>query len=366
MKKVLAIILSIAMLFGVLAINTFAETTPTITIDCGEAVKVGETTTINVNLTNFSGVKGIDLTVTAGEGIVFTDVTSAEIALDRETNINCKLEDQTFHIVDLTNVDTATIAITATVNADAKVTAVAQLAKDSKVLYASNEFSIVDGNVVVKTVEMKGTVSGSEEAPVEFKNEDEGYFIPYGSVYVKNEDGSFTYVKKNEYGIFNITESGVNWDKFEIPADGFGTFALSDTLNAMTTPAVQFATYSNKYATATKHGTMIIAGDWTEFKAKYSTKTEAELIAKISEVYDANIGDNDYVNLTFNSKVNAIRIKKINQKNFMWKNDSVLEYALRVNGLNANDDYAAVGYYVADDKINFSDTVMSYTYAVNE
>jgi hypothetical protein len=214
---------------------------------------------------------------------------------------------------------------------------------------------------------MEGTENGTEQAPVKLdSNEDEGYFIPYGSVYVKNQDGSYSYVKKDAEGIYNITESGVEWKKFPIPTGGFGTFAFSTSLNTMTTPAVQFATYSDKYAVATKHGTMLIAGDWTEFKAKYSAQSESALVNKLSEIYDANIGENDYVNVTFNSKTNAIRIKKVDQNNFMWKDSTVLEYALRVNGLVENDDYVAVGYYEADGKTNFSATVMSYTYTVKE
>lgn len=363
MKKVLAIILSIAMLFGVLAINTFAETTkPTITIDCGEAVKVGETTTINVKLTNFSSVKGMDLTVTASTtGVKFTAVTCEEIELKLKDNYT--LADQELHIVDLNSVDTATIAITATVTAAANVTAAAELAKDGKFLFAANEFTVVGDDVVINTVQMNGTENGTVEAPVELNsNEDKGYFIPYGSVYVKNEDGSYTYVKKDPAGIYNITESGVKWNKFEIPNGGFGTFAFSTSLNAMTTPAVQFATYSNKVADGVTHGTLMVFGNWAEFKILNEGLSEAQLAKAMSDFYDNYITEDlDGVKANFGDGKFVI-IKKVVQKNYMYRSGNVLEYSLRINGLETGVGYAAVGYYTDSIGTTFSNKIQSYTY----
>lgn len=362
MKKALALLLSFAMLFTVLTVNVFAATTPTIAIT-DVTVAADEDATITLKLSDFSEVKGMDLTVTATAGIKFTAVDSELVAEGNYT-----LADQKLHIVDLTDVTTATIVITAEVTADGTVSVTADLAKSGTALFEAGEVSIdSEGTVTIKSVETSGTATGTVETPTTLKNEDEGYFIPYGAVYVKNGDGSYTYVKKNSDGGFTITED-VKWNKFEIPAGGFGTFAYSTSLNAVTTSAVQFATYSNKLGTASEHGTMLIAGDWAEFKEKYPTRTEAELIAQLSKVYDNNIGTNDYVNVTFNSKAHAIEVRKVKQTNYMWqdKNNGILEYALRVNGLEANDDYVAVGYYISNSAETLSATIKEYTYTVAE
>ena len=77
MKKILAIILSVVMLFGVLTINTFAaDSDPKVTLITNEGSPVDKNTDtyLTVRLDNFSSIKGMDITITSDSGLIFKSV----------------------------------------------------------------------------------------------------------------------------------------------------------------------------------------------------------------------------------------------------------------------------------------------------
>lgn len=366
MKKALALLLSFAMLFTVLTVNVFAaEGLPTISISGIQDVEKGDVT-VNVNIDNFNNsVAGMDLVVKAADtGIVFNSISNAS-GIDLATD-DYKLTASELHVVDLTtNVDDAVISIAATVTADTTITVEADLAKDGISLYAESEVDISETNLVtIKEVILSGTVKDedlTDGAVTIDGNIADNYFIPYGCVYIKNQDGTYTYIDKENDATFSVEKAGVQWAKIEAPANGFGTFGISEAINTAT-PAIQFGTYSEKVAA--EHGTLIIAGDWSALvEAQKSTMNEAAIVERLNTLYKDNIGTNDFVEVTFGVE-KSVRVYKVAQYNYMWNNGSVLEYAVRVNSLVSGDDYAAVGYY-DDGATHFSEKIISKNYIAN-
>ena len=93
MKKTLAIILTLVMIFGVVAFNTSAEeatTTPTVSIitNKGSAVEVGDTTYVTVKFENFDSIKGVDVDITADETITLGDVEAYGFKGNEDKGVN--------------------------------------------------------------------------------------------------------------------------------------------------------------------------------------------------------------------------------------------------------------------------------------
>ena len=188
----------------------------------------------------------------------------------------------------------------------------------------------------------------------------EGHFIPYGSVYTYDADTGYTWYKKDEDGTFKNVPADVSYQEFEIPENGITTFGASEDT---TTGNPQFGTYALDVNGKTC-GTMSIIGDWDGFVNYYcsdNSRTVAQLVASVSAYYDANI-TTDYTHVILKwsdgTNENTLKIYKKNQVNWMWKDGTNLQYALRVNGLNDGDICTAVGYAVnADGEVTFSETV---------
>ncbi len=371
MKKALAILLTFAMLFTVVSANVFAaENLPTIEIVSQEVEEDAGTATIAVKLTNFTTVAGMDLViVTDGDNVKFTAVKTSDLIQDGDF----KVEPNKVRIVDLTDgVSDATIEIVAEVKGAADITATAKLAADGKTLLkAKTEFDIVDGKITIAETETEipgevteDQITGAENGKVTI-SANEGYFIPYGSVYTKNANGSYNYFQKEDNGTF-IVEEAVKYNMFEIPKSGFRTFGISDAALKSGTPAIMFGNYSKALKTASEHGTLLFAGQWTEYLEYYKGKgfTEAELVKAIYDKYNSvNDGTYDAVKMWANNKTISINVYKKVQTNWMWKDatNGILEYALRVSQMN-NEEYTAVAYRVVGDAVTFSDKIKTVDY----
>lgn len=363
-KKISAIILAGALLVSAVGMNAFAadaNAKPTITVFGNEATptEVDGTYDFSLRLADFSGnVKGLDIELTS-DGAVFTEATNTTLNLVKDTNYTISADGKTIHIVELTDGITGneTIKLKAKVNnAGTIAVTVKGLAKDGSTLLTD----------YVLTAAGKATVAvapGKTDAPENgnITASDNNKFIPYG--YVKNSNGE--YATKDSVGNFTDATDG-QYREFNKPAAGeVLTFGVSSTTKD-NDPALQFGSYTVK-GDATGFGTMCIAGNWQKY-VDYKTNKEgmsvSEIISYLSNKYDTVNANNkyDFVKITFDSQTCEIRIYKVAQTKVMWENDSDLQYALRVYGLNNGEDYAAVGYSKTDSEITFSSELKADTY----
>lgn len=378
MKKVLAIILSIAMLFSVLAINTYAEANPTVTVitNAGSPIAEGVHTYLTVRFDNFASIKGMDITIAAdGAELGEVDVTGFNGLVENENFTEVNTADKhEIHIVDLTG-SSSTGKITFEVTApaeDALITVSGKYADSGKTL-----FNIADalGNLEVKkevVVEVVKPEVGEEiteqnpvviEQPAEVQDQPKK-FIPYGSVY-KEVDGEFVYADKDQAtGSFTVTEEGYQVQSFDVPENGITTFGVSENTEVANT--IRFGSYSEKVEDADFHGTMIFEGDWMTLKNYYIQKgySVQQFVEAIYKNYDKTMAANPeakYVYYTLKGK--TIKVYKFKQQKHMWKSsdNKVLEYALRVGGLKDNETYTGVAYSEKDGVPTISAEVKSVT-----
>lgn len=356
MKKTLALLLCLAMLFTALSVNVFAAATPSVTVVTHEATASGETE-FAINLAGFDSLKGFDLVVTADEGVEFKSAAAKGVTLEAGKNYVISEDKHELHIVELSK-DVAGDIITVTadvVAADAhtiKVTA-CDLAKSGTELYATTEYTITNGEVAPY-------VAPKTEEKNEYVAPEAGYFIPYGSVYTGTPDAP-AYVEKNEDGTFAIT-GATNVTTFKIPEGGFGTFGISDSTVAAK-PAKQFGNVATNYNAAKNYGSLVIVGEWEAFKSYYLSNkaySDATLIEKIYAAYNIAIEDNDYV--VFEAGDARIKVYNVAQKNYMWKSATALEYAVRVFGLEDGAEYAVVAYNADDAGVEFAKEIKAVKY----
>lgn len=361
MKKVLAIILSIAMLFGVLAMNTFAATTtPKVTVDSTD-VLAGENQTFTITLSDFSEVAGMDIDIVADANATLKSV-AADNGLDlvKGTNYTVSDDNKTIKIVELMpKVATVKLTVTADFSAAAKITVTGELAENGETLFAPvvNETGSItikekaDGNVAVDEGEESKTLTASSDK----------YFIPYGSVY-SGDDANANHIDKNTDGSFTLAAgTSYTYTQFLKPASGIMTFGVSNAtikVDEADTGALRFGTYCSKSKTGL--GTMVIAGDVEEFFAKFNASlTDKEIAERINSVYVANNPEGKYavVKMNFNNNANQVRIYKVAQTKYMWDGTDAIEYAVSVYNLESDDKCAAIGYHTVDNASVFSDTI---------
>ncbi|MBR4099775.1 MAG: hypothetical protein IKK55_02165 [Clostridia bacterium] len=360
MKKVLAIILSIAMLFGVLAMNTFAETTkqPTVTVNSIE-VELKKDSDFTITLGNFAEVAGMDVTITTEDDVVFKSVaanTGRELVLG--TNYTISEAKDEIHIVELVTEGTESITLTvnATINEEATIAVKGEFADDGKTLFdVVNTTGSITELALEPVVEVKDQAATSTTIATPNK-----YFIPYGSLYNKVGD-EYTYPEKDANGNFSVVAgTEYSYTQYLIPESKIMTFGVSDS-KVDESPALQFGTYCG--ADTTNRGTLLIAGDVAELKQKYTD--DATLIAKVNKLHDKYnpIVDGKYtyttikMNFTYNEENYTVRVYKVAQTKFMWQGNGAIEYAVRAYNLADNEDYAAVGYFTKDEVTTFADTL---------
>jgi len=359
MKKVTASIIAGALMISAMGINAFADeagTQPSIKV-YGNAVPTSSEASFTVKLTDFAAVKGMKLEIASGAGLKLTGVSG-----DIVNTGNYKVTDNKITIVDVTNnVGTANITVKAEANTDvvdsAEITVKADLAQNGKSLYAEGTYNLVNGKVAVKTAKATQTVTDN----VDLK-EDEGYFIPYGSLGY-TEDGVFKAIDKNDDGSFSASKfpedlTKLSYNKYKLPANGIMTFAQGEKVTGKT---YQFGTYALESASdSQKFGTMCIAGQWTEFVEYFKDNknmTEGEMLSAIYEAYKAKFDSNHkYVNMTCNGGANKIRVYVVENQKQMWSSNTARQFSLQITGVQS-EEYAAVGYALNNGTAVFSDTV---------
>ncbi len=371
MKKILAIILSVAMLCGVLALNTFAaDTTPKVTLitNEGSPVDINTDTYFTVRLDNFTSIKGMDITITAGSDLIFKSVQATGLKNELVKDTNYTITDNKIRIVDLTvkdsaSVDSAKIIVMARATTDENATQ--NITVEGK--YADSGKTLFNISTEPGVFEVSKTVNPTPVSNATLTAKD-NYFIPYGSVYKETNTG-FAFVAKETNGGFNVPEGDYKYKEYKIPENGITTFGVSYRQNEK---HLRFGSYSNKNATDVEHGTMVFEGDWLALKEHYIKKgyTVQQILKAIYDNYDKNNpnGEFNYVFYTVkdkNGEDKKVNVYKFKQKNYMWKgqdaNESVLEYAIRLTGYLSETNYTAVSYSINGEEVTLSDNVKSTT-----
>ena len=379
MKKTLALLLCLAMLFTALSVNVFAVENPSVTIVTNSVSADGDTS-FAIKLTGFESLKGLDMTVTAtgdikmlsASALNFKDFDSDEIIKIAEgTDYVISKDGHTLDIVGLqkdVKGDIITVAAKVTGTATIAVTA-CDLAKSGSELYtAVTAATIAPVSIAPYVKPVSVTVPaipvGQQTVKIEQSAAGEGYFIPYGSVYTV-KDGVYNYKSKDEYGKFDVTADTIV-QAFKLPEDGFATFGVSDSA-VEEEDAKQFGNITTSYTKDKKYGTLVFIGQWEAFKDyNLSQKgySEKVLVEKLYAAYNAANPDGKYTFVSFKSGDAVIRVYDVAQKNWMWKNetDGILEYAVRVYGLVDGSEYAAVAYNIDGETVNFANGVKSVSY----
>ena len=354
-KKISAIILAGALLASAVGMNAFAAdaTKPTITVFGNESspAKPEETVELNVRLSNFSTIKGMDLILTLdGNAVAVNNVSGkiGEAVLENDTNYTIK--DGKIHIVELNaGNEVVNFKVNAKVNKGAaagnyaiKLTKSELATSGTDMIKDENSINSNLGKVVVGTTSSTATETGNKTAAA-------GYFIPFGSVY-KNDE----YVSKNSDGSFDI-EADTTYQQFKLPdsAKNLTTFGGSKPLKADN--AVQFGTYAQEIS-GKSFGTLIIKGDWKTFLNYYVTEkgySADELLSKIYTGY-TNAMKNAATNITNVSFTTAngtkINVFNVLQTKYMWENEgkTIREFAARMTGISSETIYSGVGYSYTD------------------
>lgn len=367
MKKLLAIILTVVMLFGVVAISTSADTAaPKVTIvtNEGSAVAKGVPTYFTVKFENFSEIKGIDVTITADQNIELGEVTTTGFP-KAEADVNFTEENEgaehTIRFVDLTAGEDGKITFKAWVPTDAattgdpSITVAGKYAKDGKTLFeveapAAGTFELVKEIEVSEPVQTETTI----KAPA-------NKFIPVGGVYT-GTGNNVEYVEKNEDGSFTAP-AGAVYQSFDVPTNGITTFGASDDPQDNT--RLRFGSYSNLNNNAKEHGTLVFEGEWLVLKNYYIQKgyTVQQFVKALYNDVTAKLAANPDADFVY-YKVNGetINVYRFKQQNYMWKGGEVLEYAIRLNGVKTDKTYTGVAYSISsNDVVTLSEDVKSVT-----
>ena len=373
MKKLLAIILTVVMLFGVVAISTSADTAaPKVTIvtNEGSAVAKGVPTYFTVKFENFSEIKGIDVTITADQNIELGEVTTTGFP-EAEADVNFTEENEgaehTIRFVDLTAGKNGSIIFAAKVPEDAvttgdpSITVAGKYAKDGKTLFeveapAAGTFELT------KVIETSAPQQTAQDQTVNVVVEPKK-FVPQGSVYVKNGN-TYTFAEKQADGTFKATDAGdYVYQSFDIPENGITTFGASDDPQDNT--RLRFGSYSNLNNNAKEHGTLVFEGEWLVLKNYYIQKgyTVQQFVKALYNDVTAKLAANPDADFVY-YKVNGetINVYRFKQQNYMWKGGEVLEYAIRLNGVKTDKTYTGVAYSISsNDVVTLSEDVKSVT-----
>lgn len=366
MKKLTASIVASALMISAMGINAFAAdtatATPKITVYGNESspVAAGEAATFIVRLSDFSEVKGMDLTISSKDGKVeFTDAAMDKaVSLVKDSNV--KVEPTKIHIVDLTSADMQTagyanITVKAKVNGADTINVTGKLAKNGK--------ETINAKYNVGTAAVKTAKEIKTEAGETVTASDKAHFIPYGFI----EDADGKYVIKEKDGSFKNVPTEQKYAEFEVPENGITTFAYSthDTENA-----IQFGTYTNNASDNNTRGTLLIEGNWEDFKNYYITEkgfSVNDILKKVNDAYDTQLALNPGIDgITLPAGSVKVTVRRLEQTKAMWavKSEGLLQYAARLTNAVQETTYTAVGYLKDNSTkaVTFSENVVTTTY----
>lgn len=368
MKKTIAIVLSLVMLFGLFAINTFAATgDPTVQLitNAGSPIKNDEhdSTVFTLKFNDFYTVQGMDVIVSLtganfsedGQGKPLFSVSgfdfSDKMALDSNYTYSKAGTEKKIHIVDLTGGKNGKIYFTITNIDNPEINVLGKYAKDGKTMFELEN----EGSVEIAVDPVDNTANAGQPIVPSA-----GKFIPYGSVW-KGTGSNVSFANKDSNGSFDTSDGEYTYNEFNIPANGIVTFGVSDPIDKELQNALRFGNYFNKSLTGTTtFGTMIFEGDWLAVKELYIKNgyTVQEILKLFSNDYDTKKAANqnmNYVRYTVNG--DDFRVYKFAQTKHLWKNGDVLEYAINITGVEEDQTYTAAAYFVNGETTTISETV---------
>lgn len=381
MKKTLALLICLAMLFTALSVNVFAvENTAKVTV-VANSVDKDNKVTFAVKLSDFDSLKGIDLKV-IGTGLTFSgEVTATNVRTPLQKDTNYTVSGSEIHIVELTEIGTNPVIISGSATlTDAgthEISVSCDLAKSGTELYTLNtDYTLTSATVDAYVAPADGKVEieeGQETGSVSQPAAQEGYFIPFGAVF-SGDINNPTYYDKDGEGKFNNIPAGANVKKFPIPSGGFGTYGVSDNIfgNAH---AKQFGNYVGDYQPSNRtYGTFLIVGDWTGYKNWYLSNkgySEKELVIKLFDAYNNSQKPMQDGYRAYGIDTNSdgtkdivVQVKPVKQSKYLWKNsdNTKMEYGIRFNKLQAGWEYATVAMYEETNTVTFADQIKTEKY----
>lgn len=359
MKKTLALLICLAMLFTALSVNVFAaETAPDIEIVTNSIFEGKTTFAVKIN---GNPVAGVDIKVdVTGDDAKITGVSAKNFdvtALTKGQDYTVSADGKNLHAVGLQK-NTANgeiISLTADAQKDFTISVSCDIATSGTNKVTKSASTTITADTPKDETVTGGTVSEPEE----------GYFIPYGSVYKEIAGGKYTYADKDTDGSFKNVQDGMTATQFKVPANGLCTFGISNSLKETTNPSKQFGNYTNSYSSTNNYGTMIIVGDWTGFKNWYLANkgySDAKLFEKVYKAYRTAMETEtaDYVILKAGGY--EIHVYDVPQTKVMWQGAGVLEYAVRViNNYKEDTVYSAAAYCISGETITCSNEVLTTT-----
>ena len=314
MKRILAVILTIVMLLGVVMINTSADTTDipgTVTLVTnegspldveGKVAQDGRTFIFTVRFDNFILIRGIDITIDAGEGDITNvetfNLPSAVEGLDEfDENYIYTRGKSAIRFVDLNITSKSRIVLTVdSPSATQTVTVTGKYADTGETLVPITT-NPQDYEVMEYIEEKSLNVGTLEQNDTDLVHS--GYFVPYGGVYTELENET-TFTPKEADGSFQNIKSGSKYIAFKLPKanvrdknndiisqlTAFGVSQKFETSPEHTldtsNKALKFGSYTTyddfnsskpydegKSETANDHGTMVFDGDWLSLKYYY-------------------------------------------------------------------------------------------------
>ena len=379
MKKTLAIVLTLVMIFGIVAFNTSAEETaaePTVTIvtNKGSAVDEGTETYFTVRFDNFSKIKGIDVEITADKAITLSTVESSGFKSAAGENVNYTKSNNgnvhTIRFVDLLTQGSARITFAAyidegkTPETDPEIRVEGKYADSGKTFFQVK--SPAAGTFEIKRVIASTNVQGATEETPKTITPESNKFIPQGSVYKKISENEYVFADKNTNGEFIITEEGYQYDSFDVPENKITTFGASNDLTNKT--SLRFGSYSELNVNCSSHGTVIFEGNWLALKNHYIKKgyTVNQFVEAIYNNAVATLEKPENAGKTFVSYKlgkETINVFIFKQKNYMWKDTEkgILEYTLRLSGTTSGLTYTAAAFAIEGETVTFTENVKSVT-----
>ena len=312
MKKILAIILTVAMLLGVVVFNSSADTIqqdtalPSATLVTnegspldlnGDVTQNGSKFIFTLRFDYFIPIRGIDVTIDAGEATI-TNVESFNLPTavlgdtEFDENYVYKRDNHAIRFVDINITGKSRIVCSVdSPNATAIVKVEGKYADTGETL-----FKIQTKSQNYEMLEENKEINSTSDV-LNQPNENEGYFIPYGAVYT-GSGNNITFAEKSTNGSF-ADVNNYNYLKFKLPKEvkdmennvinkltPFGAAKQLDPKPVTDNPALtnsagswrfgSYSTYDDLTDTETEtgvtnmhHGTMMFVGDWLSLKEYY-------------------------------------------------------------------------------------------------
>lgn len=340
--------------------------------------------TLSLKATEFGDVAGADLKLTLKGDIsldsanvtITNNATGQSWNLEKESNYT--VSGNTLKIVDvfnMTGAPTATdldLRVVLKFNGDVNI---GRYAFDcNATLVNESEQTITPAGVTMGKLvigKKTETITGNGTATDYDVND---CFLPYGSVsegdtyLVKDQEGKFTFNGDKEVTRFIVPDTNEAVTTF-----GASKGTVNDSKNA-----IQFGSYANNVKSGDSFGTLLIAptdtGNFDDVIKYYKNNTDYKTVEAILNRFAqllASAENNKLYTIKYNKGAQKIKVAKIPQNNYMWRNGdkdyTKLQYAVRLVGLDTSDaqsvEYTAIGYSVNAGIYNFSTEIKSASYS---